>query len=227
MFYRDIVDNNPPLWFWAAIPSVWIGKVLGVGVHIVAMTVAHLSSLIALWLFSKCIDGILSKSERGVALLGFLIAVLWVAVADVTQREQSALIAGLLWLVLAVRRDAQLPVSVGLALSIGFFSAYGFALKHYFVLIPLSVEAILALRLGKKWRPFRPETFVLAALAIAYASLVLLFTPNFLAQIAPMTALSYDAFSAWSGLPTWQAILMIVGPAQFLLVPLVLAIRLK
>jgi hypothetical protein len=226
-FYRDVVDNNPPLWFWAAIPSVWIGNVLGVGAHTVAMAVAHLSCLLALSMFAKGIDGILSKSERGFALLGFLIAVLWVAAGDVSQREQSALIASLLWLVLALRRDAQLPVSLGLAVSIGCFSAYGFALKHYFVLIPLAVELILALRLGKMWRPFRPETLVLAALAIGYALLVLLFASNYLAQIAPMTALSYDAFSAWSGLPSWQALLMIIGPAQFLFAPLVIAIRLK
>jgi len=225
--YRDVIDLNPPLWFWAAIPSVWIGKVLGVGAHVAAMTLAHLSGLIALWMFAKGIDGILSKSERGIALAGFLVAILWVAVADVGQREQSTLIASLLWLVLALRRDAQLPVSIGLAVSIACFSAYGFALKHYFVLIPLAIEVVLAVRLGKKWRPFRPETLVLGALAIGYALLVFFFAHDFLTQIIPIAALSYDSFNAWSGLPPEQALLMIIGPAQFLLVPLVLAVRLK
>jgi len=225
--YRDLVDLNPPLWFWAAIPSVWVGEALGIGAHTAAMTVAHLSSLVALGMFAKGIDGILSKSERSVALVGFLIAILWVAVADVGQREQSALIASVLWLVLALRRDAQLPVSLGLAVSIACYSAYGFALKHYFVLIPLAVEVALVLRLGKKWRPLRPENLVLAALALGYALLVLFFAPDFLTQIVPMAALSYDAFNAWTGKPTWHAILMILGPAQFLLAPLVLAGRLK
>jgi hypothetical protein len=225
--YRDVIDLNPPLWFWAAIPSVWIGNVLGVGAHVAAMTLAHLSSLIALWMFAKGVDGILSKSERGFALVGFLVAILWVAVADVGQREQSALIASLLWLVLALRRDAQLPVSIGLAVSIACYSAYGFALKHYFVLIPLAVEVVLALRLGKKWSPFRPETLVLGGLAIGYALLVFFFAHDFLTQIIPIAAMSYDAFSAWPGLPTEQAFLRIIGPAQFLLVPLILAVRLK
>ncbi len=225
--YRDVIDLNPPLWFWAAIPSVWIGDVLGVGAHVAAMTLAHLSSLIALWMFAKGLDGILSKSERGFALVGFLVAVLWVAVADVGQREQSALIASLLWLVLALRRDAQLPVSLGLAVSIACFSAYGFALKHYFVLIPIAVEVVLALRLGKKWSPFRPETLVLGALAIAYALLVVLLAPDFLAEIVPVAAMSYDAFGVRSRLPPEQAFLQIIGPAQFLLVPLILAVRLK
>ncbi len=225
--YRDIVDLNPPLWFWAAIPSVWIGKVLGVGTHAAAMTLAHLSSLVALWMFAKAVDGLLSKSERGFALLGFLVAIMWVAVADVGQREQSALIASILWLVLALRRDARLPVSLGLAISIAGYSAYGFALKHYFVLIPLAVEVTLALRLGKKWNPFRPETLVLGALAIGYAVLVFYFASDFLTEIIPIAAMSYDAFNAWTGLPTWHALLMIIGPTQFLLVPLVLAVRLK
>jgi hypothetical protein len=225
--YRDLVDLNPPLWFWAAIPSVWVGEALGVGSHTAAMTIAHLSSLLALGLFAKGIDGILSKSERGVALVGFLIAILWVAVADVGQREQSALIASVLWLVLALRRDAHLPVSLGLAVSIACYSAYGFALKHYFVLIPLAVEVALALRLGRKWRPLRPENLALAALALGYALLVLRSAPDFLTQIVPMAALSYDAFNAWTGKPTWYAILMILGPAQFLLAPLVLALKLK
>jgi hypothetical protein len=225
--YRDVVDLNPPLWFWAAIPSVWIGSVLGVGAHVAAMTLAHLSSLIALWMFAKGVDGILSKSERGFALVGFLVAILWLAVADVGQREQSALIASLLWLVLALRRDAQLPISLGLAVSIACYSAYGFALKHYFVLIPIAVEVVLALRLGKKWRPFRPETLVLGGLAIGYALLVFFFTHDFLAEIVPVAAISYDAFNAWTGKSKWHAILMIIGPAQFLLVPLVLMIRLR
>ena len=225
--YRDVIDLNPPLWFWAAIPSVWIGNIFGSGAHIAAMSLAHLSCLIALWLFAKGIDGILSKSERGFALAGFLVAILWVAVADVGQREQSVLIASLLWLVLALRRDAQLPVSLGLAVSIACFSAYGFALKHYFVLIPLAVEVVLALRLGKKWNPFRPETFVLGALAIGYALLVVYLAPDFLAEIVPVAAMSYDSFNAWTGESPWFAFLMIIGPAQFLLAPLVIAIRLK
>ena len=225
--YRDVIDLNPPLWFWAAIPSVWIGNVFGAGAHIVAMSLAHLSCLIALWMFAKGIDGILSKSERGFALVGFLVAILWVAVADVGQREQSVLIASVLWLVLALRRDAQLPVTLGLAVSIACFSAYGFALKHYFVLIPIAVEVVLALRLGKKWRPFRPETLVLGGLAIGYALLVFFFAQDFLAEIVPVAALSYDAFNAWTGKPAWYAILMVIGPAQFLLVPLVLMIRLR
>ncbi len=225
--YRDIIDLNPPLWFWAAIPSVWIGHDFGVGAHAVAMVLAHLSSLIALWMFAKGMDGLVSKSEQRAAILGFLIAILWVAVSDVGQREQSALVASLLWLVLALRRYAQLKVSIGFALSIACYSAYGFALKHYFVLIPLAVEAVLALRLGRKWRPFRPETLALAALALGYGVLVLRIAPDFLTQIAPMAAISYDAFNAWTGKPAWFAILMIVGPAQFILVPLVLAVRLR
>ena len=225
--YRDVIDLNPPLWFWAAIPSVWIGNVLGVGAHVAAMTLAHLSSLIALWMFAKGVDGILSKSERGFALVGFLVAILWLAAADVGQREQSALIASLLWLVLALRRDAHLPVSLGLAVSIACYSAYGFALKHYFVLIPIAVEVVLALRLGKKWSPFRPETLVLGGLAIGYALLVFFFAHDFLAEIVPVAAISYDAFNAWTGKSKWHAIFMIIGPAQFLLVPLVLMIRLR
>ncbi|MFN7604742.1 MAG: hypothetical protein ACK5RU_02365 [Hyphomonadaceae bacterium] len=225
--YRDIIDLNPPLWFWAAVPSVWIGKVLGVGAHVAAMTLAHLSALLALWMFAKGADGLLSKSERGTALLGFLVAILWVAAADVGQREQSALVASLLWLILALRRDAQLPVSLPLAVGIGVFSAYGFALKHYFVLIPIVVEAALALRLGKKWRPLRPENLVLAGSALGYALVVIRFAPEFLSRIVPIAAVSYDAFNAWMGKPTWYAVLMIIGPAQVLLVPLLLALRFR
>ncbi len=226
-FYRDVIDLNPPLWFWAAIPSVWLGNLFGIGAHAPAMILAHLSVLAALWMFARGVDGILSKSEKSIALLGFVVATLWVAVADVGQREQSALLASLLWLVLALRREAQLPVSFGLAVSIACFSAYGFALKHYFVLIPLAVEIVLALRLGKKWSPFRPETLVLGSLAIGYALLVFFFAHDFLTQIIPMAAISYDAFGVRSRLPPEQAFLQIVGPAQFLLVPLILALRLK
>jgi hypothetical protein len=227
IFYRDIVDLNPPLWFWAAMPSVWLGNIFGIGAHAPAMILAHLSIFVALWMFARGVDGILSKTEKSIALLGFVIATLWVAAADVGQREQSALVASLLWLVLALRRDARLPVSTGLALSIACFSAYGFALKHYFVLIPLVIECVLALRLGKNWRPLRPETLALAALAIAYGISVFLFAPDFLTEIVPIAALSYESFNAWSGLSPWHAFGMIIGPAQFMIVPWALALRLK
>ncbi|MFM1977264.1 MAG: hypothetical protein RL145_2110, partial [Pseudomonadota bacterium] len=104
IFYRDIVDLNPPLWFWAAMPSVWLGNIFGIGAHAPAMILAHLSIFVALWMFARGVDGILSKTEKSIALLGFVIATLWVAAADVGQREQSALVASLLWLVLALRR---------------------------------------------------------------------------------------------------------------------------
>src|SRR3546814_6831302 len=46
---------------------------------------------------------------------------------------------------------------------VGCLAAFGFALKHYFVLAPILLELWLLMGAKRNWRPFRPETVTLAA----------------------------------------------------------------
>src|SRR5690606_34756006 len=69
-----------------------------------------------------------------------------------------------------------------------------FALKHYFVVVPVLLELWLIVRRRADWRPIRPETVVLAGAALAYGLSIALFAKGFFDVIVPMVGLAYENF---------------------------------
>lgn len=196
--YRDIMELNPPLWFWSAVPLEWLGRASGIPAgRLLVQAVIAGATLSALAI------GRLAEPERpvrraAVMLSAFAFTVV-VPLYDFGQREQLALICALPYAGLLTRRHAGADVPWQLALGVGVAAAYGFALKHYFAVIPLALEAWLLLKRGRaQWRPLRPETIVLAAGAVTYAAAVMLFAPDFLRTMLPMVRAAYHGYeSAW------------------------------
>ncbi len=83
-----------------------------------------------------------------------------------------------------------------LAAAIAAGAALGFALKHYFLIVPILLEAWLVIGAGRRWRPVRPETVVIAATGFAYAAAVLVFAPDFVRTIIPLLRLAYGDVGA-------------------------------
>src|SRR3546814_16945394 len=71
---------------------------------------------------------------------------------------------------------------------VGCLAAFGFALKHYFVLAPILLELWLLMGAKRNWRPFRPETVTLAACAVASAVSIPYSTPDYLDNVVPVVA---------------------------------------
>src|SRR5690606_22384304 len=90
---------------------------------------------------------------------------------------------------------------------IGLLAAAGFALKHYFVAVPVLLEVVLLVSLRARYRPFRQETLVLAACAVAYLAAIIILTPAFLRDIVPYVMLAYGGYEN-----PWP--LQLVGQAQ-------------
>lgn len=191
--YSEIVEINPPLWFW-----------MGLGIHHVAafMSVTEPLLLKATVIVLALVSVLLVDSfsgEKGpnariaVAVASFIIITL-LPIYDFGQREQLALIVALPYCALIGARSRSDSVSLAKALSIGLLAATGFALKHYFVLVPLLLEAILILSLRRNYRAIRPETFALGLSAVCYAAAIMIFTPEFLTQIVPMVTLGYGGY---------------------------------
>jgi hypothetical protein len=84
------------------------------------------------------------------------------------------------------------------ALLAGAVAAYGFAMKHWFVLIPVMCELALIARQRRDWRPVRPETVVMGAAAVAYAAAAVAFAPEFFQRIVPLVAMSYHGYGPTS-----------------------------
>lgn len=207
--YRDIMELNPPLWFWSAVPLEWVGRSLNIPAgRLLVQTV------IAGAMLSTLAFGTLAEPDRPVrrALLMLLafVSVIVVPLSDFGQREQLALICALPYAALLARRRAGRDVPWKLALVVGLAAAYGFALKHYYTAIPLGLEVWLLIQCGRsKWQPLRPETIALAVSAVVYASAVVLFAPDFLRTVLPMVRAAYHGYeSAWPAvmLRPWTAI---------------------
>lgn len=193
--YRDIIEVNPPLWFWMAIPVERIATVLHL--PIVSVLIVTIGILVALALAAtNCLLDNLAP-ERRAALLAFaaltLAAMPW---THTGQREQIVLIGVLPYVALVAARAEKRSVPTTLAILIGFGAALGFALKHYFLITPALLELWLLFRLGRAYRLFRPEVIAIAALGAAYAVAILVFAPAWITDILPLLRLAYGATGA-------------------------------
>lgn len=193
--YRDIIETNPPLWFWLALPVDWVAHPLGVRPE--AALVVAIGGLVAaaLWATDTLTDGLLPKGRALIFAYAALIlsAMPW---AHVGQREQLVLIATLPYAALIAARRQGARVSTWTAVAVGVGTALGFALKHYFILAPLLLEAWLWRSKAPGWRPVRAETTTLAACAALYAAATLVAAPSYLTDILPLLRLAYGATGA-------------------------------
>jgi hypothetical protein len=213
--YRDVIEVNPPLWFWGAIPAAFFDGYLAlVAINLVA-------SLIGIALFGALALLTLNKNESWAAVLGLALGLLLVNVAEIGQREQSFLLACALWSGMAAARMEGKAVPIWLVLLASSFSAYGFALKHYFVIVPVAIEALVLWRKRLAWRPFRLENLILAGLALAYGFAVLFFTPDFLGRVFGLVQASYYGFGPWNSVGPIERQLRLILQCAFVIVPLI------
>jgi len=193
--YRDIIEVNPPLWFWMAQPIDAVARLLGARPESTMVAAMGALSALSLAATNRLLPD-LPRARRSL-LLGYsalaLMAMPWVHVG---QREQIALIGSLPYAALVASRAERKDVPHGLAILIGIGAALGFSLKHYFLIVPAALELWLIVRLRRDWRAFRPETIGIVAVGTLYALAILIFAPDFLTRMLPLIRLSYGIFGA-------------------------------
>ena len=193
--YTDIVEVNPPLWFWMALPIDSLASLLHVRIE--AVLVAAVGTLVGLALIAT--DRLVSHipSQRRGWLLGYAaLCLLGMPWAHVGQREQLVLIGSLPYAALIAARRQGDSVPWLLAALVGAGAGLGFALKHYFLLVPALLELWLLLVKRRDWRLPRPEIVAMAAVGVAYGAAILLAAPEFLTSIVPLVRLSYGELGA-------------------------------
>ena len=188
--YRDIVEANPPLWFWMAMPVDWLASLIHVRsdhVLIVAIGCAAALSLVATNHVLKPV----SRPKRGLLLAYAALVLVAMPWQQFGQREHITLIATLPYAALVVARRNGERSSIAFASLVGAGAALGFALKHYFLFVPIFLELWLLVGKGRKWRPIRPETIALAAVGTLYAAAFALFARDYLSVQLPLILLAY------------------------------------
>ena len=192
--YRDIWEVNPPLWFWSALPVEYLAQSYHVSFSRILVAIIIAMGALSALLVGRIAD--IAHPMRRFAIMG---SAFWFCVPmplfDFGQREQFAIICALPYAALIANRRKGKPIPLALALCIGLFAAYGFALKHYFLLVPIVLEAWLALSCRRGWRFLRPETITLGGLGFAYAVAVLLLAPDYLSFMVPMVKTAYHGYN--------------------------------
>ena len=214
--YVDIFELNPPLWFWMAMPVDWLAERLSLPAADVLIAAVGLAALASVAASARLLGHLLPA--RRCALLVYAAAILLIMPArDTAQREFIALAAAIPYaLLIAARREGR-PVPRTLAALTGAGAALGFALKHYFLGVPILLELWLAASLSRNWRPLRAETLALAALGLAYAAAIVAVTPDYLSTIVPRIALAYGSGTAGGAMVQpaqgiWLLTLLLVAP---------------
>jgi len=191
--YHDIIETNPPLWFWMAIPVDRLATLLHLRIETVL--IVTMGALVAVSLAAT--DRLIGQiAPRRRALLLTYAALILAATMHVGQREQIVLISTLPYIALVAARREGKPASPLIAALIGVGAALGFALKHYFLIVPAALELWLLTGQGRGWRPLRPETVAIVSVGLAYALAIFLFEPDFLTKIVPLNRLAYGDLGA-------------------------------
>ena len=193
--YRDIIETNPPLWFWMALPIERIASLLNARIESVLIVAIGCIGALSLAATDRFLGHIVSK-RRAAFLCAAAIMLCAMPWMHVGQREQIVMIGALPYAALIAARREGRAVSAVLAIAVGVGAALGFALKHYLLLVPVLLELWLVAARRKSWRPIRPETVAIAAVGTAYAGAILLFEPDFITRIMPLLDLAYASFGA-------------------------------
>jgi hypothetical protein len=193
--YRDIIETNPPLWFWMALPVDRAATFLHVRPEPVLVAAMGLLVALSLAATERLICHI--NPKRRTLLLGFgalaLAAMPW---AHVGQREHIVLIGTIPYAALIAARREGRRVPAGLAILVGVGAALGFALKQYFLLAPAALELWLLASLRGRWRAVRPETVAIVGVGLGYAAALVAFERDFLTTVVPLIGLAYGVFGA-------------------------------
>lgn len=205
--YRDIIEINPPLWFWMALPIDRAASITGWRPESALVLAVAALQMLSLTATSRLLQ---IPRGRKALVLSYAALILgafpWI---NVGQREQLVLIATLPYAALIAARRGGRKVPMALALLIGIGAGLGFALKHYFLVVPAMLELWLAVGRRLQWTALRPEIAAIAVVGLLYAGAILFWARDFLTVILPMIRLAYGSTGAPAFAQLFQPVLVV------------------
>ena len=193
--YADITDTNPPLWFWMAMPVARLSELFNIRSDHVLIGLIGCAAALALIATNRLL-GSMEPFRRALFLAYAALTMVVMPWVDIGQREHIVLIGTIPYAALIAARRSEHRIPNGVAIGIGVGAALGFALKHYFFVVPVLLEAWLIVGLGRKWRSIRPETIAVASVCAAYGIASLLLAQGYFTKVVPMLLLAYGATGA-------------------------------
>ena len=195
VFGQDVIDGNPPLIWYLSYPVVFLSKATGLHTAIVfKITATTITLFILLWM-STLIKRALSDMNTNRNILLFVAAYVFLIASgtDMGQREYIALLFSLPYVAMAVGRLNGLRPTQKEAIIVGVITGIGFALKPYFLVVPLAVEFVIW-SITRRFIYFLRSEIVVGIITIMiYGFTVLVFSPDYVFEIVPFVAKSYWA----------------------------------
>ncbi|TCP42368.1 hypothetical protein [Rhodovulum marinum] len=193
--YADILELNPPLAFYLTAIPVWVARV-GALAPMAAFKGFVLVLVAGSLMLSQrllVLETQLSPAARRAVLAVAAVGLLLLPVRDFGQREHLFAILFLPFLVMnLLSRPAPGPLRAGVAV----WATFGIALKHYFLLLPLSILACQVIA-ARSFRPvLRVEYLLMAAMLALYVVTSAILHPAYFESVVPLTLQVYGAFDA-------------------------------
>ncbi|MXO63459.1 hypothetical protein [Qipengyuania oceanensis] len=194
-FGSDIVESNPPLIWWISHVPNLASRLLGIPVEHAFRTFITLIAALTLIVSDRLLRvANYDRVWRAIFLLVCATLFTLGAYRDFGQREHVTVMLSLPYILAAGIRYDGFSLNRRAAILIGLLAGIGIALKPYFGLVPLLVEAALLVRQRRLALLWRGEALGAVVAIAAYAVAIMILAREWLFEAAPAIFKAYWAF---------------------------------
>ncbi|WP_341703952.1 hypothetical protein [Ferrovibrio sp.] len=201
--YVDAIDINTPLVFVLHLLPEALAKLTGLPGTVMLVGLLGLgiagSFATCRWVLAASLDPAHATAD---ALLPLLLLFLLIVFPNnmFTQREHILLVMAMPYLLVASGRADGAPLSPQLRVATALLAGLGFAMKPYFLGIPLLVELYLLSQRGLRRSLADPVPWSVLGVCIAHALFAVIVTPEYFTVVWPIASAFYSEVSNWSTL---------------------------
>lgn len=221
--YVDLLDVNPPLIYLLNLAPAALARWTVLS-PVQALLLCLLGYAGLLWAMTDALRAGRHEGTVEAAVLTTTLPLLLVmAGSDFGQRDVMMGMAAIPYALLAARRIEGPPVSWRLALGVTVIAALAFALKPYFLAVPLLVEALVIRRRSfPRWRR-DPVPWVMGIVWLAYLLVILIGFPVYWRQVLPF---AFEVYGSIHGPGFWGVLgTDVMGAAALLMLAMPFALR--
>lgn len=227
--YVDAIDINTPLVFVVHLLPEAIAKLTGLAGTTVLVALLGLgiaaSFMTCRWVLAASLDPAHTTADALLPLLLLFLLIVYPG-ESFSQREHIMLVLAMPYLLVASGRADGEELSKRLKIVTGLMAGFGFAMKPYFLGIPVLVELYILWQIGLRRTLSDPTPWAVLAVCIAHALFAIIVTPEYFTVALPLAYSFYSevsqnsildlALGANLGPPT--LVLPLLGIAAFLAV---------
>lgn len=200
IFGRDLIDPNPPLAWWLALPISWLSLRVPLPIDLIFRLAVIGTGTLAIALMIYRLGSYRSTAPM-VASLGPLAAIFFFITVgrDFGQREHLAVLLVLPYLIgaaLRLSKDEPRRSQTLVAIFAGVLGGVGFSIKPFFCLVPILVEGWILWRIRRLSAIITLETLCLALIVVIYVAAIYRWAHGYLDVSLPWARQFYWAFGA-------------------------------